>query len=80
VHTDSADHKSHMAYPTAGACPSSHPVAVPGLTLVIAYPMTGGPNAELSSGGQLSGHADFVNAWDQETLSALVDRYLNRIR
>ena len=80
VHLDSADHKSHMAYATSGVCPSSHPVAVPGLTLVIAYPVTGGANAELASGGQLSGHADFVNAWDQETLSALVDRYLNRFR
>jgi hypothetical protein len=76
---DSADHKSHMAYSTDGRCPESHPVAVPGLTLLIGYPVAGGANAELASGGQFSGHADFVNAWDQRTLAALVDRYLNRI-
>jgi hypothetical protein len=42
--------------------------------------VTGGPNAELSSGGDFSGHADFVNAWNQPTLERLVDRYLNRSR
>jgi hypothetical protein len=75
---DSTDHKSHLAYPIEGRCPDTHPIAVPGLTLVISYPVAGGANAELSSGGQFSGHSDFVNAWDQRTLEALVDRYLNR--
>jgi hypothetical protein len=46
--------------------------------MVIYYGVTGGPSAELASLGQFSGHADFVNAWDQRTLQALVDRYLNR--
>jgi hypothetical protein len=27
----------------------------------------------LSSGGQFSGHADFFNAWDEATLSTLVE-------
>ncbi len=74
---DSADHKSHMAYSVDGACPASHPVAVPALTILIGYPVAGGASAELASGGQFSGHADFVNAWDQRALAALVDRYLN---
>ncbi|WP_309624448.1 DUF1996 domain-containing protein [Methylibium sp.] len=26
---DSPDHKSHMAYPSDGGCPRSHPVALP---------------------------------------------------
>ncbi|MGH3129985.1 MAG: DUF1996 domain-containing protein [Gaiellaceae bacterium] len=76
---DSANHKSHMAYSTDGSCPGSHPVEVPGLTIVIYYGVAGGSGSELSSGGQFSGHADFVNAWDQRTLAALVDRYLNRV-
>jgi Domain of unknown function (DUF1996) len=76
---DSANHKSHMAYSTAGRCPASHPVEVPALAIVIYYGVTGGPSAELSSLGQFSGHADFVNSWNQRTLEALVDRYLNRI-
>jgi hypothetical protein len=76
---DSADHQSHMAYSSAGRCPASHPVEVPALTLDIYYGISGGRDAELASGGQFSGHADFVNAWDQRTLEALVDRYLNRL-
>jgi hypothetical protein len=76
---DSADHKAHMAYSTDGVCPASHPVEMPALTIVIHYGISGGSGLELSSGGQFSGHADFVNAWNQERLTALVDRYLNRI-
>ena len=75
---DSRDHQSHMAYSSDGSCPGSHPVAVPALSLVIDYGIAGGGGLELASGGQFSGHADFVNAWDQRTLQALVDRYLNR--
>jgi Domain of unknown function (DUF1996) len=76
-HLDSADHKSHMAYSSGGRCPSSHPAEVPAISLVVYYGVSGGPNAELASGGDFSGHADFVNAWDQRTLAALVGRYLN---
>jgi hypothetical protein len=76
---DSADHKSHMAYSSEGVCPASHPVEVPALTIVIRYPVSGA-GAELSSGGQFSGHADFVNSWNQDVLAGLVDRYLNRGR
>ena len=75
---DSENHKSHMAYSSEGACPSSHPVEVPALSLVIYYGVSGSPGSELSSGGQLSAHADFVNAWNQATLARLVDGYLNR--
>jgi hypothetical protein len=77
---DSEDHQSHMAYSAQGNCPASHPVAVPALALVVRYPIAGGTNVELASGGQFSGHADFVNAWHQRTLERLVDRYLNRFR
>jgi Domain of unknown function (DUF1996) len=77
---DSANHKSHMAYSTNGACPVSHPVEVPALSQVIYYGVSGGATSELSSVGDFSGHADFVNAWNQPTLERLVDRYLNRSR
>jgi uncharacterized protein DUF1996 len=76
---DSANHQSHMAYSSDGVCPVTHPVEVPALTILIRYPVSGA-GAELSSGGQFSGHADFVNAWDQDKLARLVDRYLNRGR
>jgi hypothetical protein len=69
-----------MAYSVDGSCPASHPVSVPALTLIVGYASAGGANAELASGGQFSGHADFINAWDQGVLLRLVDRYLNRSR
>jgi hypothetical protein len=77
---DSADHKSHMAYSTRGICPRSHPVAVPQLMVIIQYPVKGGPGAELTSGGQYSGHADFFNAWQESELRRLVDYCLNALR
>jgi hypothetical protein len=76
---ESADHKSHMAYSTDGICPTSHPVEVPALALQIFYGVAGGAGSELASGGDFSGHADFVNSWHQPTLERLVDRYLNRL-
>ena len=76
---DSADHKSHMAYSSRGACPRSHPVAVPALSLAVHYPVSGRRDAELASGGQFSGHADFINAWNRAALASWVRRYLNRI-
>jgi hypothetical protein len=74
---DSSTHQSHMAYSANGACPADHPVAVPALTLIVGYSVAGGPSAELSSQTQFSGHGDFVNGWNQDVLSRLVDRYLN---
>jgi Domain of unknown function (DUF1996) len=78
VHTDSADHHSHMAYPSAGACPASHPVPVPRLVLHVVYDLHDATDAELSSdvmAGAPAGstiHADFWNTWDQPTLVRLV--------
>lgn len=74
---DSADHKNHVAYSGRAACPASHPVALPALSLVIYYPITGRGSVQLASGGQFSGHADFMNAWQQATLNRLVATYLN---
>ncbi len=79
-HTDSADHRSHMAYSSAGTCPKTHPVAVPSMTLVAQYPVTGAGRVELASQGQFSGHGDFVNAWRQTRLAALVEYCLNALR
>jgi Domain of unknown function (DUF1996) len=79
-HPDSADHKSHMAYPVRGECPASHPVGLPAITLIFRYPITGGAGVTLSSGGQYSAHADFFNAWRQGTLTSLVNTCLNALR
>jgi hypothetical protein len=77
---DSADHHSHMAYPSRGHCPSSHPVAVPAISAIFHYPTAGGPEIALTSGGQLTAHADFFNAWQPEGLRTLVDGCLNAVR
>ena len=61
---DSADHKSHMAYPVAGGCPGSHPVSVPKLRMVIRFPVSGDPSGlRLSSGDGRTMHGDFFNVW-----------------
>jgi hypothetical protein len=76
---DSPNHKSHVAYSSKGACPRSHRVEVPGLTLWVEYPVSGGRSAELASGGQFSGHADFVNGWNQVKFRARVNGHLNHL-
>jgi len=77
---DSPDHKSHMAYSSDGRCPAAFPVPVPALTLVYTYPPIDPKGAILSSGGQHSGHADFVNAWNESALTKLVDSCLDHNR
>ena len=70
---DSPDHTSHMAYSRDYVCPASHAVKVPLIRMMIRYPITDGREVELASGGQLTGHADFMNAWNQRVLARLVD-------
>ncbi len=77
LHTDSADHISHMAEPTKDSCPATHPVRVPALTIVARYPLDDAQGHRLSSGALSTMHGDFWNTWDQEVLEALVARCLN---
>jgi hypothetical protein len=78
-HLDSEDHVSHMARSAAGACPESHPVAVPQLLLAVRYPVTGGGHElSLASGSPLTGHADFFNAWDEHKLTTEVSACIHR--
>jgi hypothetical protein len=68
----------HMAYPVDGACPASHPVAVPMIEFKIAFPVDGDMSGlEFSSGRGFSWHYDFFNAWEPETLEALVEHCIN---
>lgn len=81
---DSADHQSHMAYAMRGACPSTHPVAVPAIELIVRYrslpgQVPGVGTLALASGGQLSAHGDFLNAWRPRALERLVDGCLNAL-
>jgi len=82
-HTDSADHRSHMAYPTGTGCPRGYAVRVPKLVLHVRYPVSYGTGYRLSSDAGfhtthgMSMHADYFNAWDQDTLGQVVDSCLN---
>ena len=76
---DSPNHKSHVAYPTRGRCPSTHPVGVPAITLIYRYPAVTG-SISLASGNQYSAHADFFNSWNQNALESLIDGCLNALR
>jgi hypothetical protein len=77
VRRDSPDHMSHMAFATGEGCPSSHPVRVPALTMVVRYPIQSLSGHTLSSGPLSTMHADFWNTWNQQGLEELVARCLN---
>jgi hypothetical protein len=74
---DSADHRAHVAYASAGVCPPSHPVPIPSVRLVVRYPVSGLPALAFSSGSIASGHADAFVAWRPRALHRLVRRCLN---
>ena len=70
---DSADHKSHMAYPTYGVgCPASHPVALPVITQNFLWNVPAGGTGDMflvsdtmaGTTDGISAHADFMEAWD----------------
>jgi len=79
VHLDSADHKSHMAYPAEdGTCPADHPVSLPQITFEVDFPgIAGGSSYHLASGGIYSWHGDFIANWNNQVQNALVTSCLN---
>lgn len=79
VHLDSDDHHSHVAYSSGGVCPKGFAVPVPQLQFAVEYDHWGSTEGlVLASGGVTSGHADFMNGWDQEKLASEVDLCLHR--
>ena len=75
---DSPDHKSHMAYAMQGRCPSSHPVAVPAVTVLFGIRASGATGSR-SHPGAAERHADFLNAWRPGALRQLVEGCLNEL-
>jgi Domain of unknown function (DUF1996) len=78
---DSRDHKSHMAYPVNGSCPSTHPVGLSEITFNIFYqmPSTGTTGWRLSSDmystsqrGGYSSHGDWINGWNSTIMNLWV--------
>lgn len=86
VNLDSSDHKSHMAYPRDGSCPSTHPVAVPAITMNVMYANPTGSSAgwrlasDMYDGTMppgMSAHGDWMEAWDHAVVETFVERCLN---
>lgn len=84
---DSPNHRQHVRYSERhrgswrATCPDSHPVSIPQIAFSVHYPTRGHldtSEVELSSGGSYSGHADFINSWDQSELEQLVRRCINQ--
>jgi hypothetical protein len=75
---DSADHRAHMAFAAAKACPATHPVPVPRLEFKLRYPIRGGAGVTLASGSWSSAHADFINVWEPNALAVRIRDCLHR--
>jgi hypothetical protein len=67
----------NMEYPVEGVCPADFPVAVPMLEFKISFPVSDMTNLAFASGRGYSWHYDFFNAWEPETLAALVEHCIN---
>jgi hypothetical protein len=69
VHLDSADHRSHMAYPVGQQCEADHPVMLPQLEYHVLYQqpadgnLTGWRLSNDPTGGPAAGHAGFLEGW-----------------
>ena len=77
---DSADHRSHVAYPVGGRCPASYPVELPELVLFRTFTQYDGAldSPMLASGTTGGLHGDFVSGWDLAELNRLLDSCRSR--
>jgi len=76
---DSPNHHTHVAYSSHGECPEGYPVPIVQLQFSVEYPVYGSTDGlALSSGGLHTGHADFMNGWNQERLTREVELCLHR--
>lgn len=79
---DSPDHKSHMAYPSGGACPATHPVPVPEITFNIVYKVPAAnatlrwrlasDNYDPALPAGYSSHGDWFNGWKVDIMDAFI--------
>lgn len=81
------DHRSHVAFPSGGRCPSSHPVAMPIVTFNIVYRVPPGGVSTWRLSSDLpgsppgsSGHADWVNGWIPEIKETWLQRCVRDAR
>ncbi len=88
VNLDSADHKSHMAYPVYNPvthiyyCPATHPYPIPSITYNIIYKVRdtddiskwrlASDNYDPSLPGGYSSHGDYMFGWQKDVIEGLV--------
>ena len=78
VHVDTPGHRDQATYSEQGACPPTHPVHIPQLTLSIKFPVSGTGHAlSLASGSIFSAHGDFLNVWDPTALRREIDHCIH---
>lgn len=90
---DSPDHKSHMAFTdrfltTANKCPTTHPISIPSISVNFNYKVDDGVDMSkwrLSSDnyadslpGGFSAHADWINGWNEQFITSIVNNCLNK--
>ena len=96
VNLDSPDHKSHMSYatyrnqPQVSSCPPSHPVQLPRISEIFRFPVTANSRPlnwrltsdsySTSTRGGLSAHADWMDGWSRDGMTALVRNCLNAMK
>ena len=88
---DSPNHKDHMAYPSEidglVQCPKTHPVAIPEIGINVHFVISSTDNIDkwrlasdnysTSLPGGFSGHADWVNGWDEPTMAGIIKNCIN---
>jgi hypothetical protein len=82
VNLDSADHMSHMAYPSGGRCPGSHPVVLQRVESFFRFAVGTAPIGEvtLASGPWWTVHSDLFFAWAPSELQRFIDGCVNALR
>ncbi len=85
---DSPNHKDHMAYPSSGSCPITHPVAIPEVTVNVHYTITATDKLDKwrlssdnyafnGSNAGYSAHSDYVEGWNRELLEGIIKNCIN---
>jgi hypothetical protein len=88
VNYDSPNHRSHMAYAGGGACPASHPIAIPSVAMNMKYHIEAGQDVtkwRLSSDmydkslpGGYSMHGDLWFNWQPDIADAWTNNCVRR--
>jgi hypothetical protein len=83
---ESGAHRTHMVFAskppgsTTATCPSTHPIPVPSLRVILTFPIpttSGQVTLSTEDPSYTKMHSDFWNTWDQVDLRAMVTECIN---